>query len=466
MDSNKETAHLRELAYVRRRPVTGRGVRGISSKAVTSKAHYKQGNPENNAQDNKSMDFVYYSDSEEEDTDAPDNSYPISCNFVDCIQNRQRGLNKKFQTMRISSEYGTRHMLSNSMMKEHEVKIGNMNKVFCSQWLSHKQVMFGTKCNKLVVMDVSTKRIDHIPSLQSSPNSVPPDIERGINSIEINPSKTLLTTAATNSNDVAVYRLPTLDPICVGENGHRDWIFDQTWIDDQFFVSGSRDGTIALWRVTDQMIQDVTEAEIPNHQFISPLQVKPCKGADKVRALCYNSKSEEVAVISINSYIHCWNARTMKQLMSKRLPHTLENCCIAPDEEYQLYAVGSKSHTDLLDSRTLQSVRKIPSRHSGCGIRSVSFKGNILTIGTGTGLLLFWDLRANKCLESTMNSNRAVQIKAGRGWVDRDDGFMDGVSKYSPAIYTHCYDSSGTRLFAAGGPLQNSTMGNYVGLFQ
>jgi len=88
MDSNKETAHLRELAYVRRRPVTGRGVRGISSKAVTSKAHYKQGNPENNAQDNKSMDFVYYSDSEEEDTDAPDNSYPISCNFVDCIQNR------------------------------------------------------------------------------------------------------------------------------------------------------------------------------------------------------------------------------------------------------------------------------------------------------------------------------------------------------------------------------------------
>ena len=35
----------------------------------------------------------------------------------------------------------------------------------------------------------------------------------------------------------------------------------------------------------------------------------------------------------------------------------------------------------------LQSVRKIPSRNSGCGIRSVSFKGNILTIGTGIGKL-------------------------------------------------------------------------------
>ena len=67
---------------------------------------------------------------------------------------------------------------------------------------------------------------------------------------------------------------------------------------------------------------------------------------------------------------------------------------------------AAQAHTDLLDSRTLQPVRKIPSRNSGCGIRSVSFKGNILTIGTGIGLMLFWDLRASKFLESTMNSNR------------------------------------------------------------
>ena len=38
--------------------------------------------------------------------------------------------------------------------------------------------------------------------------------------------------------------------------------------------------------------------------------------------------------------------------------------------------------------------------------------------------------------------------------------------KYSPAIYTHCYDTSGTRLFAAGGPLKVEVKGNYVALFQ
>ena len=101
----------------------------------------------------------------------------------------------------------------------------------------------------------------------------------------------------------------------------------------------------------------------------------------------------------------------MKQVMSKRLPHTMENVCLSTDEDCQMYAVGSKAHTDLLDSRTLQPVRKISSRNSGCGIRSVSFKGNILTIGTGIGLMLFWDLRACKFLESTMNSNRYTYIR-------------------------------------------------------
>jgi len=116
-----------------------------------------------------------------------------------------------------------------------------------------------------------------------------------------------------------------------------------------------------------------------------------------------------------------------KQLMSKKLPHTSENVCLSVDEDSVMYAVGSKANTDLLDARTLQAIKKIPSRNNGCGIRSVSFKGNILTCGTGIGLELFWDIRAAKFLESTMNSNRAVTLKASKGWV---------VSSYS-VLSTH-----------------------------
>lgn len=44
------------------------------------------------------------------------------------------------------------------------------------------------------------------------------------------------------------------------------------------------------------------------------------------------------------------------------------------------------------------------------------------------------------------------------------DGFQQ--NKDVPAIYTHSYDSSGTRLFAAGGPLPATTVGNYAGIWQ
>jgi len=473
MEANRETVNLKELAYMRRRPVVGRSTRSTSSKVVTSRSQHRQASYQLQ-NDNKSLDFLYYSDSEDESPEVvpeEESSYSISCNFVDCIANRERGCDRRFQTMRLASEYGTRHMLSNAMLREYPVsqsQVNKVSKVFCSQWLSHKQVIFGTKCNKLMVLDVNTRHMDQIPSLQSSENSIPPDQECGIHSIEINPSRTLLATGAKNSNDIAVYQLPTLDPICVGEKAHTDWIFDQTWLDDQFLVSGSRDGSLALWKVTEEMVDQVTSADIPSYQYTRPLYHKRCKQADRVRSLCFNHRTQEIAVVSLNGYIHCWNALRMKQVMSKRLPHTLENVCLSTDEECQMYAVGSKAHTDLLDSRTLQSVRKIPSRNSGCGIRSVSFKGNILTIGTGIGLMLFWDLRACKFLESTMNSNRAVTLKASRGWVQRDDMYMDAFQnqKYFPAIYTHCYDTSGTRLFAAGGPLQCGLKGNYIGLWQ
>ena len=70
---------------------------------------------------------------------------------------------------------------------------------------------------KLMVFDVNTTQIDQIPLLQGSKSSFPSDSDCGIHAIEINPSRTLLATGAKNVSDIAVYRLPTLDPIFVGE---------------------------------------------------------------------------------------------------------------------------------------------------------------------------------------------------------------------------------------------------------
>lgn len=114
--------------------------------------------------------------------------------------------------------------------------------------------------------------------------------------------------------------------------------------------------------------------------------------------------------------MHLFNAETFSQKMSRKLPNCQENVCIACQEN-GLYAVGCRSYTLLLDPRTLQAVKKIASRYNGCGIRSASFQQNILTIGTGLGMLMFFDVRAGKYLESSINTSRTVVLKASKGYV-------------------------------------------------
>lgn len=74
-----------------------------------------------------------------------------------------------------------------------------------------------------MVYDVMTNSLDRIPSLRSKRHPTE-DQYCGIHSVEINPSRTLLATGARNTCDIAVYRLPTLDPVCVSDNVHRDWV--------------------------------------------------------------------------------------------------------------------------------------------------------------------------------------------------------------------------------------------------
>ena len=59
------------------------------------------------------------------------------------------------------------------------------------------------------------REIYSIPLLKS--NHQHPEIQCGIHSLAINPSKTVLATTAENTRDIAFYSLPTFDPLAVGE---------------------------------------------------------------------------------------------------------------------------------------------------------------------------------------------------------------------------------------------------------
>ncbi|KAF0757560.1 DDB1- and CUL4-associated factor 12 [Aphis craccivora] len=423
---------------------------------------------ERNRRSDKPEDFVYYEDSdeEEESTMSLCTMLNSSYNFVDYVRNREYGM-REYRS--VNQNYGTRHILTHNLFKERSIPLNTMNKVFCSKWLSSTQIVFGTKCNKLMVYNVNSHKLDQIPLIKGHAA----DQQNGIHSLKINPSRTLLATGAYNSNEIAIYSLPTLNPIVLAEGAHNDWIFDIEWLDDEFFVSGSRDTKLVLWQVQDKYQEKYdSDSDLiqPISQFLNPTVIRRCNIAEKVRAITFNKNQKEIVTLSLNGYVHVWDAERFRQIFSSRLSSCQDSDCMAMKNDSSLYAVGCRSFTLLLDSKTLHTIKKIPARYTGCGIRSLSFQDNVITIGTGVGVIMFYDMRAGKYLESSINSSRSVVLNTSRGYVCPDEDSMANqgfqLVKYTPAIYTHCYDYSGTRLFSAGGPLPANLCGNYAGLWQ
>lgn len=78
------------------------------------------------------------------------------------------------------------------------------------------------------------------------------------------------------------------------QGAHLDWVFDITWLDDEFLVTGSRDSTVALWRVNSSQQESLPRPQLlpnsnyPSYYLMKPLTTKMCRNAEKIRALLFN----------------------------------------------------------------------------------------------------------------------------------------------------------------------------------
>ncbi|XP_065672870.1 DDB1- and CUL4-associated factor 12 isoform X4 [Hydra vulgaris] len=242
---------------------------------------------------------------------------------------------------------------------------------------------------------------------------------------------------------------------------HTDWLFSSSWITDDVIATGSRDKCLAFWVLKDNDQMDNAESSI---SFIKPAKtIERNKTLDKVRAMTYNSFYENLTTITSNGFVHIWDVNNFTQIVCHSLPFSKENVCIAHEKTNLLYAVGSLSHVSLLETRSARAVGSLCSTDQGAGVRSVSFNDTIVTIGTGYGSILFYDIRVNKMLENV--DGVPFFHRAGRGWLRRDSVFREffwETECYPNAVYAHSYQPTTMKLLTVGGPLALGLYGNYA----
>ncbi|KAL5968955.1 DDB1 and CUL4-associated factor 12-like protein 1 [Taenia solium] len=299
----------------------------------------------------------------------------------------------------------------------------------------------------------------------------------GIHAIQKNASGTLMATGGENVNDVGVYNLPDLSPLCVFEKRHKNCIFDLRWVQEETLASCSRDSCLALWRLpqrdmhTSPMISYDPGSSISRPRPISrhPLISRPIAFTlsrtpdDRFRALEYLPTRNMLTVVSMSHYFYLYDLDSLFSSTSgdqqpffkmpllssdkeavalRRWPNNPHVVSLATHRSVLLFDIRCRSQI----RRTIPRIVEPPASCRSC-VRSLNFSGNILSYGTSLGKVHFYDLVADKHLGNHLDtetvSKKATFSPCAYG--SYSDSLDDGLPDLAASVYPNGLDSTPER---------------------
>lgn len=357
-----------------------------------------------------------------------------------------------------------------TLLREKEFPISDwrIDKAFAAVWLSHDELLVGTKCNKLLRVnpEKGTATTVRVPDVNSRFRTSP-RVDRsncGIHSIAISPSHTLVATGGAEPADCAVLSLPNFRHVQTMQ-GHLDWVFGIAWLTDQHLVTGSRDKSVMLWQV-DSERGDIN---------IAPRESRRVHKA-KVRDVKYSPEIRRVATISKDGNLRLWDpelngVRALNLEGPDGMMPEAEGDVICLAVKENVLAVGSGTQVSLVDVRGRGYMNNISLPRGDRGVRSLVFEDDVLSVGTSRGWLSFINLKTMDFMPLDVGDRPAdcgtwkLHHKVGTGWLDEYDRSFYNDLLATNAVYSHCWDPSRDRLFVCGGPLAYGLKGCYMGLW-
>ncbi|KAK2960365.1 hypothetical protein BLNAU_4582 [Blattamonas nauphoetae] len=231
------------------------------------------------------------------------------------------------------------------------------DKVFCSCWISDTNCIFGTKDGQLLSLDSATKSIVPIKIYQKPERKT--SFGTGMHAMKTNSTKTLLATTSSSPNELTVYTLPDMKPVC-SLRGFDDCIFGCAWMNSQHLTACGRDGTFRVFDLPHHL--HVAEKTFhPPPDVLHPVWSSPSQTGEMQRVLVSDPQCQgRQATITQSHRVNLWNVgpagvdRLTKVSWStgERVPLTLWEIVTGTwTERTGRIAIGSYTHLALMDYR-------------------------------------------------------------------------------------------------------------------